>query len=170
LWRRQLGRIRRDRAPPGQEHLNELGVRWILTWGRSGIGIEVDRPEPIQKLVIPRHREHVDGLAELGAAEVIEDTTHGSLERPVWLGGLACFEPVVHHRATTPTGGAGLLDRYATARARGTSASAGALLGVSHCTISAARYPRRDRTPTIRPTQPVNPIDATTATTRGGML
>ena len=104
-WRRQLGRIRRDGSPPGEKHLDELGVRWILTWGRSWIGIEVGRPEPVQKLVISRHREDVGGLAELVAAEVIEDPTHGGLERPVWLGVLACLEPVVHPRATTPTVG-----------------------------------------------------------------
>ena len=145
-WRRRLGRIRRDRSPPGEKHLDELGVRWILSWGRSGFGIEVDRPEPVQELVISRHREHVGGLAELLAAEVLEDPTHGSLERPVWLGVLACLEPVVHPRDTTPTVAAGLPDRYAPGHARGASATAGAVQGVSHCAISLAN-PRRDRTP-----------------------
>ena len=146
-WRRRLGRIRRDGSPPGEKHLDELGVRWILSCGRSGFGIEVDRPEPVQELVISRHREHVGGLAELLAAEVIEDATHGGLERPVWLGVLACLEPVVHRRATTPTVVAGLPDQYAPARARGASASAGAVQGVSHCAISLLANPRRDRTP-----------------------
>jgi hypothetical protein len=170
LWRRRLARVRRDRAPPGEKHFDELGVRWILTWGRSWIGIEVGRPEPVQKLVISRHREDVGGLAELVAAEVIEDAAYGGLERPVRLGVLASFEPVVHHRATTPTVGTGLPDRYAPVRARGASASAGALLRVSNCAISAGRYPSATKHRTIRPTQPVKPIDATTATTHGGML
>ena len=167
-WRRRLGRIRRDGSPPGEKHLDELGVRWILSCGRSGFGIEVDRPEPVQELVISRHREHVSGLAELLAAEVLEDATHGSLERPVWLGALACLKPVVHRRATTPVV-AGLPDQYAPARARGASASAGAVQGVSHCAISLAN-PRRDRTPDDPAYPPVNPIDATTATARGGMF
>jgi len=144
-WQRRLGRIRRDGSPPGEKHLDELGVRWILSCGRSGFGIEVDRPEPVQELVISRHREHVNGLAELLAAEVLEDATHGSLERLVWLGALAGLEPVVHRRATTPVV-ADPPDQYAPARARGASASAGAVQGVSHCAISLAN-PRRDRTP-----------------------
>src|SRR3954454_11167073 len=101
--RRRLGRTCRDGSPPGEKHLDERRVRWILRWGRSWFGIEVDRPEPVQKLVISRHREHVGGLAELVAAEVIEAPTHGSLERPVPLGVLACLEAVVHPRVTTPT-------------------------------------------------------------------
>jgi hypothetical protein len=147
-WLRcQLGRICRDGSPPGEKHLDELGVRWILSWGRGWFGIEVDRPEPVQEFVISRHREHVGGLAELVAANVIEDPTHGSLERPVRLGVLACLEAVVHPRATTPTVAAGLPDLYAPGHARGASATAGAVQGVSHCAISLLANPRRDRTP-----------------------
>src|SRR5215207_6016233 len=65
---------------------------------------------------ISRHREDVGGLAELVAAEVIEDAAYGGLERPVRLGVLASFEPV-RHRATTPTVGDGLPDRHAPVRA-----------------------------------------------------
>jgi hypothetical protein len=152
-WRHELGRIRRDRSPQGEKHLDELGVGWILTWGRSWFGIEVGRPEPVQELVISRHREHVGRLAELLAAEVVEDTTQCGLERLVWLGVLACLEAVVRHRATTPTVGAGLPDRRPPACTRPPSASAGALLGVSNCAISLLATPGATEHPTTRPAQ-----------------